>query len=65
MVQRIRTERIDISDGAKGSLSVTCVLAEEVDPPVGVKPVIWRLLSNRAADRLEQVVELLDWYRAR
>lgn len=65
VVQRIRVERIDISDGAKGSLCVTCVLAEEVDPPVGVKPVIWRLLSNRAADTLEQTVELLDWYRAR
>lgn len=52
VVQRIRTECIDISDGAMGSLSVTCVLAQEVDPPVGAKPVIWRLLSNRAADTL-------------
>lgn len=65
VVQRIRTERIDISDGAKGSLGVTCVLAEEIDPPAGARPVIWRLLSNRAVNTLEQAVELVDWYRAR
>lgn len=28
-------------------------------------PVVWRLLSNRAVENLEQAVELIDWYRAR
>lgn len=27
--------------------------------------MVWRLLSNRAVQTLEQAVELIDWYRAR
>ena len=65
VIQHIRTERIEFDDGARGRLPVTCVLAEEIDAPAGVKPVVWRLLSNRRADTLEQAVELIDWYRAR
>ena len=26
---------------------------------------MWRLLSNRAAENLEQAIELINWYRAR
>ena len=63
--QRIRVQRIELSDGAKGSLPVTCLLAEEVDAPAGAKPVLWRLLSNREVRTLEQAVELIEWYRAR
>jgi hypothetical protein len=44
---------------------VRFVLAEKIDPPAGAKPVIWRLLSNRAVDTLAQATERVDWYRAR
>ena len=44
---------------------MTCLLAEEVNPPAGTKPVVWRLLSNRPVNTQEQAVELIDWYRAR
>ncbi len=47
VVQRLRAERIELDDGAKGRVVVSCVLAEEVGAPSGVKPVVWRLLSNR------------------
>jgi hypothetical protein len=40
-------------------------VAREVDAPAGVKPVEWRLLTNRAAATLAQASELIDWYRAR
>ena len=63
--QHIRVEQVQISDGAGGQLSVTCLLAEEVNAPQGTKPVVWRLLSNRAVHTLEEAVELIDWYRAR
>ncbi len=63
--QNIRAQQIDIADGAGGQLSVTCVLAEETNPPAGSKPVLWRLLSNRPVHTLEEAVELIDWYRAR
>jgi hypothetical protein len=65
VVQRIRAECIELNDGSGGCLTVTCVLVEEIDPPVGVKPVVWRLLSNRIIETLEQAVELVDWYRMR
>jgi IS4 transposase len=35
------------------------------DAPAGVKPVVWRLLTNREASTLEQACDLIDWYRAR
>ena len=44
---------------------VTAVLAREEEPPAGVEAVEWRLLTNREADTLEAVVELIEWYRRR
>jgi hypothetical protein len=54
-----------IGDGKKGEIEATCIVAREVDAPAGVKPVEWRLLSNRVASTLEQATELIDWYHAR
>ena len=39
--------------------------AREIAAPAGVKPIAWRRLTNRTADTLEAVVELIEWYRAR
>lgn len=47
------------------ALTVTCLVAHEVDAPKGVKPIEWRLLSNRLANGPEVAVELIDWYRVR
>lgn len=44
---------------------MTCAIAREVGAPVGVKPVEWRLLTNRGVAGFEAVVELIDWYRCR
>ncbi len=44
---------------------VTCVVAAEVGAPAGVKPIEWRLLTNRKTEDLEAAAELIDWYRAR
>lgn len=65
VVQDIRVQRVQLSDKAKGMLEVTCLVASEVHAPTGVKPVAWRLLSNRQAPTLQEASELLDWYRAR
>ena len=46
-------------------MSATCIVAREVDPPAGAKPIEWRLLSNRAVDDLDAAAQLIDWYRAR
>jgi hypothetical protein len=63
--QQLWAQRVLIGDGKKGQIEATCIVAREVDAPAGVKPVEWRLLTNRSANTLEQATELIDWYRAR
>ncbi len=47
------------------AVTVTAILACEKHPPAGVKAIEWRLLTNRTAETLEAVVELIDGYRRR
>ena len=61
--QCLRAQKIELDDGAGGKVTITCVLAQEVDAPADNKPVVWRLLTNRTVEGLEQAVELIDWYR--
>ena len=63
--QELYAKRVRLSNRRQGHLEVTCVIARELDAPTGVKPIEWRLLTNRTAETLEAVVELIDWYRAR
>ena len=44
---------------------VTCIIAREIGAPPGVKPIEWRLLTNRGVTSVTEVAELIDWYRAR
>ena len=46
-------------------ISVTCLVAREVGAPADVKPLEWRLLTNRETGDLETAAQLIDWYRAR
>lgn len=41
------------------------VLAEEVDPPAGVAPIRWMLLTSRAVTTLAAALECVAWYRLR
>lgn len=59
--QALHMKRVTLRCG----LAVTCVIAREIDPPAGVKPVEWRLLTNRVPGCRDDLVELIDWYRAR
>jgi hypothetical protein len=63
--QAVFAQRVALSDGRRGTCEVTCVMAREIGAPPGVKPIEWRLLTNRTAATLEAVVETIDWYRAR
>lgn len=60
--QQLWAQRVELS---KNPLPVTCLVAREVDPPAGVTPVEWRLLTNREATTFDAAAELIDWYRAR
>lgn len=63
--QEIRVLRQALPDDEGGTVTVSVVLANEVNAPSGVKPVQWRLLTNREVPTLEEAVMLIDWYRAR
>lgn len=63
--QQLWARPIRLPDGRGGQLSATCLIAREINAPAGSKPVEWRLLTNRAAESLDAVVELIDWYRCR
>jgi hypothetical protein len=65
--QELRAQRVVLKVGEQeqAAIEMSCLIATEIDPPAGVKPVVWRLLSNRPVHTLEQATELVDWYRAR
>jgi IS4 transposase len=65
VAQEVRAERVELPDRQGGHLAVTCLIVSEINAPDGVKPVVWRLLTNREAPTLEAAVELVEWYRAR
>lgn len=61
----VRARRVSLLAGKGGTVWATCVVAREIGAPAGTKPVQWRLLTNREASTIADVVELIDWYRAR
>jgi hypothetical protein len=63
--QKLFARRVELSDGQGGLFSVTCVIAHEIEAPKGVKPIEWRLVTNREDLGFDAVVTLIDWYRAR
>ncbi len=42
---------------------MTVLLAREEQPPAGQPALVWRLLTNRPAETLAEVAQLIDWYR--
>lgn len=63
--QQLWARRVELNAGKGKVVTVTCMVAREVGAPAGVKPIEWRLLTNREAATTEAVTELIDWYRAR
>ena len=64
-VLRAKRMRVDHGKHADGAVEMTCLVASEIDAPAGVKPVCWRLPTNREVTTSAQIIELIDWYRAR
>jgi hypothetical protein len=63
--QQLWMQRVDLPAGEGKTVAATSIVAREFDAPDGVKPVEWRLLTNRVATNLDDAIELIDWYRAR
>lgn len=47
------------------SLSVHVVYVWEPAPPRGEAPVAWRLMTTEPIDTVDQILQIVDWYRAR
>ena len=64
--QQLWAQRVELPARQRTSRScATCIVAREIDAPAGVKPIEWRLLTNRAVAAADEAIELIDWYRAR
>jgi hypothetical protein len=63
--QNIYAKQVTISNGKKGKLTATCIIAKEINAPKGCLPVEWRLITNRKVESFEDGVEIIDWYRCR
>lgn len=59
--QTVWARRLTLAEG----IEATCVIAQELEPPAGAKPLEWRLLTNRDGTDFATAIELIDWYRAR
>jgi hypothetical protein len=58
MLVRAQHDRV-LPDAQAGKLW-SRAMATEVDAPAGIKPVVWRLLSNRPVHTLEQAAYILN-----
>ncbi len=48
-----------------GELKIWAILAEEIDPPEGVEPLKWMLLTTVAVESFDDAAEKLRWYSRR
>lgn len=64
VIQQVWAQTVELPDGAKGQVQASCIVAREVQPPQGEKPIEWRLLTNLPVASLEQAACMIDWYRA-
>jgi hypothetical protein len=61
VIQTAYAQRVTLKSGCQ----VTIIIAKENNPPAGSTAIVWRLLTNRSVQDLDQASELIDWYRKR
>ena len=65
VIQQVWAQTVLLPDGAQGQVQASCIVAREVEPPEGQKPIEWRLLTNLPVHSLADAARMIDWYRAR
>lgn len=60
----LRPERPALADCSE-ALTVNVVSVEEVNPPAGLEPISWRLVTTEPVDTAAQVEAVVDAYRGR
>jgi hypothetical protein len=64
--QRVELLRPAYARGTpRASLPVHIVYVWEVNAPEGTEPVEWRLATTEPIDTVEQIEQIVDWYRTR
>lgn len=48
-----------------GPLTVNAVYLSEIDPPTGVEPVEWMLLTSEPVNNLQEALAIVNYYRCR
>lgn len=70
VTQAVRVARVKLRppyrpDKKLPALEVTAVLAREEQPPSGVEPIEWLLLTDLAVESAEEAREIVQWYVCR
>lgn len=65
VVQQVWAQTLELPDGKGRFVKASCIVAKEMQPAAGDKPVEWRLLTNLPVQSLEQAARMIDWYRSR
>ena len=65
VVQTVWAKSVALPDGRQGFVQTTCIVAKEINPPTGEKPVEWRLLTSLSVETLAQAEQVIGWYLAR
>ncbi len=65
VVLTVRVESVTLQPKGGEPVQVTALRAREESAPMGVKPLDWRLLTNRPVATLDQAAELIQWYGTR
>jgi len=64
-------DRVEINRPARAAqtlpdtIGLNVVVVREIDPPKGVEPVRWVLLTTHSIDSLAAAIEIVRWYRLR
>jgi hypothetical protein len=57
---------VNSKDGnSESGVQINAVYLEEIDPPAGEEPVIWRLLTSLPIKTLEQILTIIKYYLCR
>ena len=54
-----------LEKGLPKTVAVSLVEVAEVDPPEGVEPILWRLLTTHEVEDPAMAWQVVDWYRQR
>ena len=70
VTQEIKVVRVTLKapwrpDRTLPDVTVTALLATEVNPPAGEEPLNWLLLTNLPVETAEEAIETLSWYLCR